>query len=88
LKDFVPEHNAQVIPKEKAGEILPCVYIAVGNGKRQILNTFDNIKSEFLQKYLDGFCYKFNRRYYGEALFSRLLVACVTYKNEFRCVCG
>lgn len=26
----------------------------------------------------------FDRRYLGEALFGRLLVACVTYKNEFR----
>ena len=31
-------------------------------------------KPEFLQKYLDEFCYKFNH----------LLVACMNYKNEFR----
>jgi len=84
LKDFVPKHNAQVIPKEKVGEILPWVHIAISNAKRQILNTFHDIKPEFLQKYLDEFCYKFNRRYFGEALFNRLLVACVSYKNEFR----
>ncbi|MBU0559018.1 MAG: IS1595 family transposase, partial [Bacteroidetes bacterium] len=39
---------------------------------------------EFLQSYLNEFCYKFNRRYFGEALFDRLLLACVTSKNEFR----
>ena len=39
-------------------------------------------------KYLDEFCYKFNRRYAGEALFNRLLVACVSYKNEFRYIYG
>ena len=39
-------------------------------------------------KYLDEFCYKFNRRYFGEALFNRLLVACVSYKNGFRYVYG
>ncbi|RRD71131.1 IS1595 family transposase, partial [Tannerella forsythia] len=48
------------------------------------INTFHDIKPEFLQNYLDEFCYKFNRRYWGEALFGRLLVACVTYRNEFR----
>ena len=42
-------------------------------------------KCEFLRSdYLDEFCYKFNRRYFGEALFGRLLVICVSYKNEFR----
>jgi len=88
LKNFVPRHDAQVIPKEKVGEILPWVHIAISNSKRQILNTFHNVKPEFLQKYLDEFCYKFNRRYFGEALFNRLLVACVGYKNEFRYIYG
>jgi len=88
LKDFVPRHEAQVIPKEKVGEILPWVYIAISNSKRHVLNAFHNVKPEFLQKYLDEFCYKFNRRYFGEALFNRLLVACVNYKNEFRYVYG
>jgi predicted RNA-binding Zn-ribbon protein involved in translation (DUF1610 family) len=88
LKDFVPKHNSQVIAKEKVGEILPWVHIAISNSKRQILNTFHNVKPEFLQKYLDEFCYKFNRRYFGEALFNRLLVACVGYKNEFRYIYG
>ena len=84
LKNFVPEHNARVIPKEKLGEVLPWVHIAISNAKRQLINTFHDIKPEFLQNYLDEFCYKFNRRYFGEALFGRLLVACVSYKNEFR----
>lgn len=88
LKEFVPKHNAQVIPKEKIGEILPWVHIAISNAKRQLINTYHDIKPEFLQKYLDEFCYKFNRRYAGEALFNRLLVACVSYKNEYRYIYG
>lgn len=83
LKEYVPRHTPQVIPKEKVGEILPWVHIAISNAKRQLINTFHDIKPEFLQNYLDEFCYKFNRRYYGEALFNRLLVASVSYKNEF-----
>lgn len=83
LKDFVPKHNSQVVPKNKVGEILPWVHIAISNAKRQLINTFHDIKPEFLQNYLDEFCYKFNRRYHEEALFNRLLVACVSYKNEF-----
>ena len=97
LKEFVPRHNAQVIPPKKVGEILPWVHISISNAKRQLLSTYhNNIKPEFLQKYLDEFyfgfaqhkCYKFNRRYAGEALFNRLLVAGVSYKNEFRYVYG
>ena len=87
LKDFVPKHNSEVIPKEKVGEALPWVHIAISNAKRQLINTFHDIKPEFLQNYLDEFCYKFNRRYLGETLFGRLLVACVTYRNEFGIIC-
>ena len=88
LSNFVEHHNAEVIPKDKVGEKLPWVHIAISNAKRQLLNTFHDIKPEFLQNYLDEFCYKFNRRYFGEALFNRLLVACVSYKNEFRYIYG
>ena len=84
LKNYIPRHNAQVIPKEKVGEVLPWVHIAISNAKRQLLNSYHNIKPEFLQAYLDEFCYKFNRRYFGEALFGRLLITAVSYKNEFR----
>ncbi len=84
LKDYIPRHNSQVIPKDKIGEVLPWVHIAISNAKRQLINTFHDVKPEFLQNYLDEFCYKFNRRYFGEALFGRLLVACVSYQNSFR----
>ena len=83
LKKYIPKHNTQVLPKEKMGEVLPWVYIAISNAKRQLINTFHDIKPEFLQNYFNEFCYKFNRRY-SEALFNRLLVASVSYKNEFR----
>jgi len=84
LEDFVEQHKAQVIPKEKIGEILPWVHLAISNTKRMLLDIHHNIKPEYLQGYLNEFCYNFNRRYFGEALFDRLLVASATYKNEFR----
>ena len=33
------------------------------------------INDRYVQNYLDEFCYKFNRRYYGGALSERLMVA-------------
>jgi ISXO2-like transposase domain/Transposase zinc-ribbon domain len=84
LKHMVEEHKPQVIPKTKVGEILPWVHIAIGNAKGMLLAIHHIIKPEYLQSYLNEFCYKFNRRYFGEAQFDRLLLACATSKNEFR----
>lgn len=84
LHGFVESHQKEVIPKERISEKLPWVHIAISNAKRQLLNSYHSIKPEFLQAYLDEFCYKFNRRYFGEAMFGRLLVASVSNKNEFR----
>jgi hypothetical protein len=47
LKVFVPRDNAQVIPKEKVGEVSPWVHIAISNTKRQILNTFHKVSIFF-----------------------------------------
>jgi transposase-like protein len=88
LKDIVREHRPQVIPQNETGKILPRVHIAISNAKRQLLSTYHDIKPEFLQNYLDEFCYKFNRRYAGEALFARLLFACVNYKNDLKHIYG
>jgi hypothetical protein len=86
ISDYVSEHHTEVIPPKKVGQALPWVHIAISNAKRQLLNTFHSVNPEFLQSYLDEFCYKFNRRYFAEALFNRLLTTAVTYKNEFRYV--
>ena len=81
---LVAEHRPKVIPKDLIFNSLPWVHIAIGNAKRMFLDIFHNIKSEYLQNYLNEFCYKFNRRYFGELQFERVLVASVNYKNKFR----
>lgn len=84
LKKVVKEHIAQVIPKELIGVVLPWVHIAIGNAKRQIADIHRGIKPDYLQSYLNEFCYKFNRRYFKDDVFDRILITCVNYKNEFR----
>ncbi len=84
LRKIVAKHHAQVIPKKQVGEILPWVHLAISNAKRMLLDIHHNIKPEFLQGYLNEFCYKFNRRYFGEAMFDRLLIVSATSKNEYR----
>jgi hypothetical protein len=48
-----------------------------------LLDIFHDIKPEYLQNYLNEFCYKFNRRYFGERRFDRLMIAAVETKNQF-----
>ena len=74
LKDIVKEHRSQVIPKKEIGKMLPWVHIAISNAKRMLLHIYHDIKPEYLQNYLNEFCCKFNRRYFGEDLFSSLLL--------------
>ncbi|MFO0494729.1 MAG: IS1595 family transposase, partial [Flavobacteriia bacterium] len=35
------------------------------------------ISNEYLQNYLNEFCYRLNRRYFGDNLFNRMVVAVV-----------
>lgn len=44
----------------------------------------DDIPPDYLQNNLNEFCYKFNRRRFGDGLFNRLLVAALACKNDFR----
>jgi hypothetical protein len=84
LKTLVKKHRPKVIPKEEVGKALPWVHIAISNAKRMLLSVFHDIQPEYLQSYLNEFCYMFKRRYFGERKFDRLMVAAVSYKNEFR----
>ena len=78
LKDIVKEFRPQVIQRQDIGKILPWVHIAISNAKRMLLNIYHNNKPEYLKNYLNEFCYKFNRIYFSENLFDRLLIASVT----------
>jgi predicted RNA-binding Zn-ribbon protein involved in translation (DUF1610 family) len=55
LKDFVPKHNAQVIPKEKVGEILPWVHIAISNSKDKYSIRFTMLSLTFYKNILMNF---------------------------------
>ncbi|MDC8028349.1 IS1595 family transposase, partial [Elizabethkingia anophelis] len=61
LGEVVKEHRPKVIPKKEIGKMLPWVHIAISNAKRMLLDVFHDIKPEYLQSYLNEYCYKFNR---------------------------
>lgn len=85
LKDIIREHEIVVVKdKTKIDKVFPWVHTCISNAKRLLLGIHHSIKSIYMQNYLDEFCYKFNRRYFGENLFERLLIAASTspwYKN-------
>ena len=75
--------DAQVVEPENIGKVLPWVHIAIANSKSLFIDTYHGVKREFLQEYLNEFCYKFNRRYFGEGLFDRLVMISATYRTGF-----
>ena len=72
-------HEKKVTPPEKAGVWLPLVHIMIGNMKTFLNGTFHGVSSNYLQEYLDEFCYRFNRRFWEPELPLRLLNACLAH---------
>ena len=82
---IVAKHEAyKMRDKAMVGKVLPWVHISISNAKRSILDTYHDIKGDILQLYLNEFCYKFNRRYFGFHLFDRLELCACTYRTSFK----
>ena len=77
ISDYVEVHVSEVSSKETTVKVLPWVHIAISNAKRTLLGIYHKIKGKYLQLYLDEFCYKLNRRFFGDKLFDRLLIAII-----------
>lgn len=83
VEKAVAVSRKQTIPGKEAPKVLPWVHIAITNAKTLFQDMYHGIKKEFLQCYLDEYCYKFNRKYFGDSVFDRLMVAAVSYKPTF-----
>jgi len=75
IADHVEAHIMYRSNKDTTTKVLKWVHIAISNAKRTLLGIYHNVKGKYLQLYLDEFCYKLNRRYFGERLFDRLALA-------------
>ena len=75
IAKYIDIHVSEKSSKHTTVKNLPWVHIAISNAKRTLLGINHKIKGKYLQLYLDEFCYKLNRRYFGEKLFDRLAVA-------------
>ncbi len=83
LEETEVVHLPTKTPSQEASKLLPWVHIAISNAKRLLLDVFHRIDDDFMQNYLNEFVYKFNRRYFRENLFDRLLSVAVSYKWNF-----
>lgn len=75
IADYVETHVSEKSSKQTTISTLKWVHIAISNAKRNLLGVYHKIKGKYLQLYLDEFCYKLNRRYFGNRLFDRLTLA-------------
>lgn len=78
IADYVEMHVTEKSSKESTKETLRWVHIFISNAKRNLLGNYHKIKGKYLQSYLNEFLYKLNRRYFGEKLFDRMVVAAIT----------
>lgn len=75
--------DQKVVPGKDAPKVLPWVHVAISNAKSLFTDMYHGVKDEFLQEYLNEFCYKFNRMHFGERLFDRLVIASISCRSKF-----
>jgi hypothetical protein len=78
IADYVELHITEKSNEQTTKETLKWVHIAISNAKRNFVGNYHKIKRKYLQLYLNEFVYKLNRRYFGERIFDRLVVANIT----------
>lgn len=78
----VDDIRAKTVKPTDIEKVLPWVHTMISNAKRSLIGIHHMISKKYYQDYLDEFCYKVNRRYFGERLFDRLLFACASYNYK------
>ena len=76
LSDCIDVHVREISGTKQGNFNLKWVHIAISNLKKH-LQTYHMISERMMQNYLDEFCYKLNRRYFGQKLFDRLIIASI-----------
>lgn len=64
------------IPDALQDKELPCLSLAISHAKRMFKGTYHHFCKRYIQRFLDEFCYRWNRRHLETQLASHLLAAC------------
>ena len=75
IDKLVEGHVMLKSTKETTSTSLRWVHIGIANARRVFDGIYHHMKLKYLQNYLDEFCYKINRRYFGFRLFERVVIA-------------
>ena len=79
LKDIAKEHQITIIrDKKQVCQAFPWVHIAISNAKKKIKGLHHHVKNEYMQNYLNEYCYKYNRRFFKHLTFDRLIIAIIS----------
>jgi len=74
----IKKHTKYNLQYDSSDKVLPWVHKAITNSKNLLKAIHHCINPEYLQNYLDEFCYKHNRRYFKHKVFDRALIAAVS----------
>lgn len=77
LKDIIGHEEINTSGIKEVHKIFPWVHSAIGNAKNLLRGIHHSIGKDYLQSYLNEYCYKYNRRYIKDK-FDRLLIACIS----------
>lgn len=78
ISTLVEIHISEKSTNETTKDTLRWVHICISKTKRNLLGNHQKIKRKNLQLYLNEFVYKLNRRYFGDKIFDRLVIANIT----------
>ncbi|MEZ5045947.1 MAG: IS1595 family transposase [Chitinophagaceae bacterium] len=80
LESIVEEHQVHIIRiKKEVCNVFPWVHIAISNAQKKIKGIHHHVYNKYMQKYLNEFTYRFNRRNFNEKIFERLLIAVTAF---------
>ena len=78
LPEIIQKHCKYNLKYDDSDKVLPWVHKAITNSKNLLKAIHHCVSTDYLQNYLDEFSYKHNRRYFGERVFDRALIAAVS----------
>jgi transposase-like protein len=77
LQDYLHEVIVSYEDPELAESVFHWVNVIIANAKSFILGTFHGLPKKYLSRYLDEYCYRFNRRFCEHQIFAKLVNACI-----------
>lgn len=77
IHQVVEAHHVENSGKKFRTKHLKWVHVAISNLKRTLLGIYHSVNANYIQSYLNEFCYKLNRRYFGNKLFDRAILAII-----------